>query len=448
MGTLAPTKPPTPPPTPCVHCHSLNFANSEVKENNLGGTNMRFHNVAVEKGHILDLVLTNKSNYVGDTGSEKVNGKYGKLGNVNLQVGSNVTIEFKFESGDGDLFTVPCFYFSVFDIDRAGKNVGKESVIAYGISQGNAWLSPNSDLEIQNDTQWEDSLFIKPKIFGSKCDNPVDPENLVVESCFNQEKNKNQDFDQKDFVVKFKYEKVNTFKMTFRASPNDNGGADAQSRNILFAGNAPQVGPTENQKECIDVTTAPTRPPTAPPTAPPTPPCVKCDVLDFESATMGDNGLGTSRMKFQGVTKVDGASVDLVLTNTSNYVGDTADEKVNGKYGKLGNVNLQVGSNVSIDFKFVDADEAEVTLPCFYFSVFDIDRAGKNVGKESFIAYGVDAGNAWASPESDLEIHNDTYGSNSLFIKAKRFGSNCNNPVDPKNLIVETCYNQEKSKNQ
>merc|ERR1712228_623652 len=76
-------------------------------------------------------------------------------------------------------------------------------------------------------------------------------------------------------------------------------------------------------------------------------------------------------------TEHDGASVDLVLTNTSDYVGDTGSTKVNGKYGKLGNINLQVNNKVNISFKFVNAQDQPVTLPCFYFSVFDIDRAGK-----------------------------------------------------------------------
>merc|ERR1712228_744378 len=175
-------------------------------------------------GASVDLVLTNTSDYVGDTGSTKVNGKYGKLGNINLQVDNKVNISFKFVNAQDQPVTLPCFYFSVFDIDRAGKKIGKESVIAYGIENKNVWVSENSDLIIINDTEVVNSLKIKADRFGDNCDNPVDPEHLVVENCYNAEAKENQSYDQRDFTIKFKYEKKSEFSMQFKASkPGDSG---------------------------------------------------------------------------------------------------------------------------------------------------------------------------------------------------------------------------------
>ena len=106
--------------------------------------------------------------------------------------------------------------------------------------------------------------------------------------------------------------------------------------------------------------------------------------LDFFNADVTANNLGgkgpdlsaEEEIRFSGVGVYKDDKFDLVVTSTSDYTPKSSNE--NGQNGRFGQINLAVGSSVSLTFSLRDAANRPLQLNSFYFSFLDIDEGQNN----------------------------------------------------------------------
>lgn len=139
-------------------------------------------------------------------------------------------------------------------------------------------------------------------------------------------------------------------------------------------------------------------------------------------------------LRFEGVTTVGGNSVDMVVTNSSDY--DPANSLHNGvKPPSLhwGQVNMRCGTATDFNVQFVNsANDSPVTMDQFAFSVYDVDSGKKSQAREKVVACGNVVTLTSESPKSEL-FHSKAVGGCNSFSSTSR-GRAKDNPTDPDNL--------------
>ena len=108
----------------------------------------------------------------------------------------------------------------------------------------------------------------------------------------------------------------------------------------------------------------------------------ECDVVVDNLGGLGPDFDRPPERRYRGVGNVNGASIDLVLRNTTafhipNWEATRADRwsTVNPCHGKFGDIWVALGGSFTLSFSFeYTASGAPAELAEFYFSIFDIDQ--------------------------------------------------------------------------
>ena len=100
--------------------------------------------------------------------------------------------------------------------------------------------------------------------------------------------------------------------------------------------------------------------------------------------------LGVEELRFKGVGQLNGAPIDMVFTNTSEYRGFWDGSSLNPDTGRWGNgcgglfaeIGISMGSDTGFLLEFRDNTTDEiVNVPGFYLSMFDIDGIDRGAEK-------------------------------------------------------------------
>jgi len=169
--------------------------------------------------------------------------------------------------------------------------------------------------------------------------------------------------------------------------------------------------------------------------------------LNFlQSTLISDNlgGLGPRKsdareIRFEGITEVDGTSVDLVVTNSSEYVKAPNAMKSSSKSGDFGRINMRGGYKTKFAFNFVETGgTASVSLPDeIYLTLLDIDQDKKARQRETWsfpdiLGYVVD-------PDAYLEVAGTDV---STSFQSLVHGQGCDNPRTDADLGVKAECNE------
>lgn len=145
-------------------------------------------------------------------------------------------------------------------------------------------------------------------------------------------------------------------------------------------------------------------------------------------------------IRFGRIGKVEGRSIDLVVTSIGKAYKPSTVE-MNGLNGDSGQLNIAPGIIDKFNFEFQYSDTKEpAVLEEFYFTFFDIDRGAEHTEELTVIGY------ESMVYEKDHEFEmkeSKTDGENSVLLTATSRGSTCDNPKDPDNPVVVTCYGQQ-----
>jgi len=162
-------------------------------------------------------------------------------------------------------------------------------------------------------------------------------------------------------------------------------------------------------------------------------PCLNANVnLDISRAVLKENNLGAGGIRYSGVGNYDGALIDMVVTVGGGGYSKKGSNGLNGAYGTI---NLSPNHSVTLNFALQNSDTKElITLPGFYFSVFDIDKSRKT--GEEFVATGFTHATYDAS-NSEAEF--TSCGGGCLKAKATHKGGACDNPSNPLSLGTVKC---------
>jgi len=108
----------------------------------------------------------------------------------------------------------------------------------------------------------------------------------------------------------------------------------------------------------------------------------ECDVVVDNLGGLGPDFDRPPERRYRGVGNVNGASIDLVLRNTTAFhipnwaAGNSRWSTVNPCLGKFGDIWVALGGSFTLSFSFeytISGEPAE--LAEFYFSIFDIDQS-------------------------------------------------------------------------
>jgi len=161
--------------------------------------------------------------------------------------------------------------------------------------------------------------------------------------------------------------------------------------------------------------------------------------FNFATSTVEQNNLGgrgpkltdKEQLEFGGLAKMRDTKIDLVISATSAYT--PKDTSKNGVHGHYGQINVQTGSFVDLDFTLVSSQSGDpVELDSFFFSIFDVDmgkngEAGEVVSIGGFEQY-------FVSEETELQI--SEAGDGRTNFSATTYGVGGDNPKDPLNLTA------------
>lgn len=211
----------------------LNFYNTTIESNNLGGTypnsndkpEIRYRAIATIDGVMVDLVVTNHSAYACAACSEngKSQGGLGSFGKINLLARSEVDLLFRLvdpTSNDSPV-TASETHFTIFDLDQGLNSKSWESWTAYELDQ---FLLYN-DSEVRAVIHNRASTTFFSTMWGSGCDNPSSPNELGTASASCNPPSVNQ---LKRSVMMI-YRETNYWEARLKT-------AGYSDRNFLFAG--------------------------------------------------------------------------------------------------------------------------------------------------------------------------------------------------------------------
>ena len=106
--------------------------------------------------------------------------------------------------------------------------------------------------------------------------------------------------------------------------------------------------------------------------------CVDYPPGSFANVThnnLGDKGPGTgdALIEYSNFMEHEGTTVKMVVDALTEYTPHGVHMNGIGKGGEFGEIGISTGSNVTLKFTLKDqSNDAEVTLPGFYFTIYDI----------------------------------------------------------------------------
>ena len=106
--------------------------------------------------------------------------------------------------------------------------------------------------------------------------------------------------------------------------------------------------------------------------------CVDYPPGSFANVThnnLGDKGPGTgdALIEYSNFMEHEGTTVKMVVEALTEYTPHGVHMNGIGKGGEFGEIGISTGSNVTLKFTLKDqSNDAEVTLPGFYFTIYDI----------------------------------------------------------------------------
>ena len=110
----------------------------------------------------------------------------------------------------------------------------------------------------------------------------------------------------------------------------------------------------------------------------------ECNLASKNLGGTGPVFTDPEELRYAAVGRVNGADFDLVIRNTTEYLGKKT--RPSGCNGVFGLINVAKGSVVDMDFAFEDSlTQQPITVPEFFFSFFDLDEqknSAKKGGKE------------------------------------------------------------------
>jgi len=177
----------------------------------------------------------------------------------------------------------------------------------------------------------------------------------------------------------------------------------------------------------------------------PMPECTdnRMNKLDFANAELVADNLGGTgptlsdpkELRFEGITEVDGKSVDLVVTNLTEYVKAASASERKGKSGEFGRINVRGGYKTKFLFSFVETEGGDaVVLPDeIYLTLLDIDQSRGHGRLREYWSFPDMAGYI-VDPDADVEVAASEDGSGPVSIKSLVHGQGCDNPTNAESL--------------
>lgn len=157
--------------------------------------------------------------------------------------------------------------------------------------------------------------------------------------------------------------------------------------------------------------------------------------MDMSQATVVENNLGglgptngEKRIYFKNVAPIAGTYVDLEITNTSFYAGNTSK---NGAQGIFGTINIDGGTSVDLLFRFL-LDGKEFVIPRTSISFWDLDQ-GKDGGAETFTVGPISE--YYVSPDSSVVA--SWTDDETWSFESSEVGSFSDNPIDFESMTSE-----------
>jgi len=410
---------------------NFDFLHAQVLSNNLGGEGpgtgpefIRLGRVGNLSGEPFDMKIeTLNEDY--KVSNPKLNHAKGHTVQINLATTKEAQMKFTLLwPGTDDPVTLPAFYISVFDIDQNGHS--GEQVFVKGYDE--IIIPEDKEYDVE-DT--DGGKTMTSKIFGRLCDNPTDPWNLTMITCFGV----TVDTRRRSFTMLFK--EKSSFELTFRVLLLRPGRSYHNTgRNLLIAGPSdftepcpPQIGQPE--------TTTTTTPQCDP----------QATMFDFSKATILHNNLGNmgpdsgaQSLRYGNVGNAQGdpegktlpvqGPIDMIVETLNP---DFTSKKQKGLKGKSGIINVYTGSKADMKFTFVWAGtNDEVELEAFYITILDLDIGWDYA--EMVDVRGYDQ--IYIPTDHEYDVVDTDTGKR---ITATKRGNGCDNPVDPMSLIVKEC---------
>ena len=96
---------------------------------------------------------------------------------------------------------------------------------------------------------------------------------------------------------------------------------------------------------------------------------------DVTHNNLGDKGPGTgdALIEYSNFMEHEGTTVKMVVEALTEYTPHGVHMNGIGQGGEFGEIGISTGSNVTLKFTLKDqSNDAEVTLPGFYFTIYDI----------------------------------------------------------------------------
>jgi len=156
----------------------------------------------------------------------------------------------------------------------------------------------------------------------------------------------------------------------------------------------------------------------------------KMNVHTASQSNLGGVGpdSGDEVLKYDNAAAVDGKILDLVVKQVGGDYAAKGDK--NGRSGQFGVINMQSGSNIDLEFSFVDHLTGNpVSLEGVGITFYDLDEGKKEKSRSSLTACG--ASNAILTTSTELTVERP---DNCYKISSSQHGNAKNNPKDALSL--------------
>ena len=372
---------------------------STIKYNNLGnqgpdsGTEgIRYGNVIQMNDRAVDLIVNAITPY--ERFSKSSNGLNGRIGKINLYHERDVDLRFSFVDAETDApVTMGEFTLSVFDLDEGPDGTAKESIIAGGF-QSDYMMDFTS---LRTADLPDGRRQYSSTTHGRGTNNPDDPFDLSEVAAAH--------------TVSLEYPAgLSEFTLNYAVTKaaDKELRPDYMGRNFLFAGASSlyycKAEPVELQFDHSSVV--------------------------YSNLGGGGPDLNSPEgLKYTNVASYNGRSIDLTVNAVGDYTAFKADK--NGKKGKYAIINMDMGSQATLDFSLTGTDDGQpVAIDAFYFSILDLDEGKRMKLRESVTV----AGYASSYLTEDTEIKMQTLGNGVVRFDSSMPGTGKDNPKDPELL--------------
>jgi hypothetical protein len=402
---------------------NIDFSNAVVGANNLGNHGpepgpdqvLQLKGVATVDDQAVDLVISNTSKYERFSVPGKINKHF--VG-INVLGGTSVDLKFKFVKAELDkIGDTPIkldeVHFTIMDLDRSKKGKYNETISVSGLSS--YVVAPDAEFKVSHDRSGR-TTFEATK-YGPGCDNPKDPMKLITDWCFDKDMD-NITTDQMKRSAMMVFKDVSEFSLTLNVDCEKDC---KRGRNFLFAW-------TSQLSNACSV------------------PVGKCSRvkknLNFAGASVVDNNLGNlgpdngeDVLQLRGVGTLGGQSLDLVISNISNYARDglATPGKLNRNFVSI---NVLGGHSVDLNFAFVFSEtQKRAELDEVHFTIMDLDRSKYGKLHEKITVSGLSS--YVVAPDAEVMVSTEFSGETTF--EATTFGPGCDNPLDPMELVETFC---------